>query len=62
MAACGYTESLHHWQERVGVQGMLFLTLHLSTQMAAVTTGSGQISEIIWEESIYYCFEITDDV
>lgn len=30
--------------------------------MSAVTTGSGQTSEIIWEESIYFSFEITDGV
>lgn len=40
----------------------LLLTLRLSMQMAAVTTGSGQISEITWEENMYFSFEITNDV
>lgn len=62
MTMCGHTESLHPYQDGVGVQGMLFLALRLSMQMAAVTAGSGHISEIIWEESIYSSFEIIDGV
>lgn len=47
---------------RAEVQGTLLLTLRFSMQMAPITTGSGQISGIVWKESIYSSFERTDGV
>lgn len=47
-------------RKRVGVT--LSLTLHLSMQVAAVTTCSGWVSEFIWKERIYSSFERTDGV